>query len=59
MCCFHWLIKKLPWPVDRADLGRQGKQKEMLGGRNQSQGDAIEPPETDTRNFTWKATATW
>ena len=48
MCCFHWLIKKLPWVLIGQQL-RQAEQTEQNAGRKkQSQADAMIPlPETD------------
>ena len=37
MCCFYWLMNKLPWPVNRQNLGRRGKPNWMLGEWRQSQ----------------------
>ena len=40
MCCFHWLIKRLPWPFDRAVL-RWAESTEQNAGKKGSVADAM------------------
>ena len=37
------VIKKLQWPVDRAELRLSGKTKQKAGRKKQSQGDIMDP----------------
>ena len=36
MCCFHWLIKELPWPVDRTAL-RWAERTGLKAGRKKAE----------------------
>ena len=40
MYCFHWLIKRLPWPFDRAVL-RWAEQTEQNAGKKGHEADAM------------------
>ena len=60
-CCVHdWLINKENWLglIGQKHRGRPGELNGMLGGKRRSQREVMKLlPETDTRNFTWLATA--
>ena len=50
--------KKLPWPVDRAELKQAGK-TELHEEEQQKKRDDMEQPETHAGIFTQKVTDTW